>query len=341
MPKIEKKKINMGGIGGGSNLDMFGGENTNSSLVSPDKKTLSDTSRLTTKYIAIEKIKDNESNRFSVKNTYFLEQSIKKLGQLQPIILINQLDEDENPTGNYEIKAGSRRFQALNNLRLNAIENEDTETERKYSQAWVTILPIGATPQEIDEVITETNTTSRHIGIEDLFRNFEFMFELDEEGNFVNIPKNTNKYEAGVRMLKDMGYDYSAASVRDFLTIYMAHNKEIRTDFENGFLSKKQALTVARMQPSMQDSVMEKFKDFTAKEIADYLKTYNLEKKDKDKNNIKGIDVLNNVSKTSKQIKNLKDKRIHFKDDMQKAQVISLIKEMYEELEELMKKIDK
>lgn len=337
MPKIDKKKINMGGIGGGSNLDMFGGENVNSSIISPDKKTLSDTSRLTTKYIGIENIKDNESNRFSVKNTYFLEQSIKKLGQLQPIILVHQLDEDEKPTGNYEIKAGSRRFQALNNLRIKAIEDKDTVLEKKYSQAWVTILPVGATKQEIDEVITETNTTSRHIEIQDLFRNFEFMFELDDDGNFVNISKNENKYEAGVRMLKDMGYDYSASTVKEYLTIYMAHNKEIRSDFEKGFLNRKQALTVARMQPSMQDSTMAKFKEMTDKEISEYIKTYNLEKKEKDKRNIKGIEVLNDIAKTSKQIKKLREKKIHFKDDIQKAQVISLIEETYKELEELRK----
>lgn len=317
-----------------SSESLFGELPIGAKTLNIEEKSLSDTTRLSSKYVSLEKIDDNSKNPFDVKNTFFLAESIKRLGQLQPIILVHQLDENEKPTGRYEIKAGSRRFQALKSILEDAIKNNDEKLINKYSEAWATILPIATTEKEVQEVVTETNTTTRHITIAELFKNFDIVYKTDEDGNFLYMAKREDKVKAGVRILKEMGFDYSPSSIKGYLVIYLAHNQDIRKDLENGFLSLRQAQTVARMQPSMQDSVMKKFKDMTEKEIADYIKTYNSSKKTINKQ-IKGIDFLDSVSRTYKQISGLTNKEIHVKDENQKAQILTHIEEMMKTLEEL------
>lgn len=341
MPKIEKKGIAKGNIETDSvKFDIFGGQHLDSTLQSPDENTLAETARLTTKYVSLDRINDNTDNPFNVKNTYFLKESIKKIGQLQPIILIHQLNADEKPTGNYEIKAGSRRYKAFCEIVAEAKKDNDEATLKKFQDIWVSILPMGATAEEIQQVITETNTTARHITVEEIFKNFEVVFKTNAQGEYIYFAKKENKINAATKLLKDMGFNYSPATVKIYFAIYTSHNKEIRKDYEKGFLSLKQALTVARMPPAMQDSVMEKFKNMTDKEIADYIKTYNLEKK-VDKKNLKGIDVLNSISKTTKTIYHLTDKKIHLNDDIQKNQILESIDEALEYLQKLKKQIEK
>ena len=60
-----------------------------SELSDPEDKTLAETNGLDTRYISRDEVIDNQQNRFTVANTYFLEQSILRLGQLQPILVVH------------------------------------------------------------------------------------------------------------------------------------------------------------------------------------------------------------------------------------------------------------
>lgn len=341
------KKKTLSSIGkrsdSGTNKNLLGGAPLNDRVsFDPNDKTLAETSRYKTKYISLDKIKDNTQNRFSWLDTQFLEESISRMGQLQPIILIQEVDDNENLTGFYEIKAGSRRFASLKNLRENAIQNQNEEDEKRFSEAFCIILPLGATEKEIQDVITETNTLARQLSIEDVFKNFDIVFAKDDEGNFRYISKGKNKYEEGSKILKRMGFKFSPGSIKDYLSIYTAHNPKVREDFENGFFSKRQALIVARMPDALQDAMMEKFINMTDKEISEYIKTYSLEKKIKKNTKIKGVEALNQVSKTSQSMKSLTQKEsIVFSDDLQKQQFLEQLDELKKYIKEIEKFIER
>ena len=314
----------------------------NNTILDPNEKTLNDTDRYRIKYIPVDALDDNTENTFSFRDTEMLELSIQRIGVLQNLVVIPKLDEDNNLISRYEIKAGSRRFAAVSNILKRAREDGNEKIIKRFSEVPCILLPIGATKNEIAEVIAETNLLARQLKPEDIFRNFEIVFELNEDGSYKYLPKNKNKYIEGSRRLKEMGYEFSASSIKDYLTIYTAHNQQIRKDLENGFLTKKQALIVSRMPSSMQDSVMEKFVNMTQEDIGKWLKTYSLEKKENDNENIKAVDAINNVTKASRNIKSLSEKmQIHFNDEKQKEILIENINELKDYITKLESLINK
>lgn len=320
-------------------ISLFGDLTADLDIASSDEKSLLETNKLETKYIDRSDVIDNQQNRFAVTNTYFLEQSILKLGQLQPILVVHLFDENGLPTGKYEIKAGSRRFKAINNICEKAKKDGNMEVYDKFNKLYVTILPMGITDEEVDRVITETNTTTRQISIEDLFKNFDIVFERDENGDFKYISKGSNKYEEGSNYLKQLGYSFSKSSVKDYLTIYLAQNPKIRENFEKGFLGKRQSLIVARMDAEDQEEALNKFDNMLPEEITKYLNEYTKNKKEKKRKSLKGIEVITDINKMKTNISNQKKKEIIFIDQMQKEKCISDISILMEELENFVKLI--
>ena len=311
-----------------------------SELSDPEDKTLAETNGFDTRYISRDEVIDNQQNRFTVANTYFLEQSILRLGQVQPILVVHIFDENGLPTGKYEIKAGSRRFKAINSICEKAEKDGNTEIYEKFNKLYVTILPMGITDEEIDRVITETNTTTRQISIEDLFKNFDIVFEKDKDGSYKYLSANGNKYKETADMLKNLGYNYSVSTVKDLSLIYLCSNPKLRENFENGFLSKRQCLVVARMDDEERDKALEKFDTMTEEEVSSYIKEYNKTKKDKKKKTAKGIEVINTINNLKTNISTQRKKTIVFLDKVQKEKCIGDIASLMEELEEFVREIE-
>lgn len=312
---------------------LFGPQVNPSDMPSLEPKTLGETERFRTKYLSLDDIRDNTENRFAMTSTGFLERSIRKLGQLQPVIVVPVMKEGK-PTGKYEIKAGSRRFVAIRNIHQNAESDDERE---KFSKIFCMILPEGATEDEIQSVITETNTTSRQLSIGDIFRNFDIIFEREEDGSYRYIPKGKGKYEAASGILKDMGFTFSPASVKDYMAIYTAHCELIREALEAGLMSKRQAVRIARLPDKEQDYVMAQFNAMEEKEFIKWLREYTKESREKKKQAIKGADVLSRVDKARKGIELFSTRNIMFADDLQKAQLAKTITQLRGALDDLEK----
>lgn len=314
---------------------LFGEQINPTDLGGQGSKSLHDTDRYRAKYISLDEIIDNTANRFIVADTSFLEASIRKLGQLQPIVVLQTKNEEGRVV--FEIKAGSRRFKALNNIHKNAIAKGDKEEENRFSQAFCIVLPDGASQQEIDAVITETNTTARNITIAEIFMNFDLVFDRDEDGNYKYLPKNKNKYNSASELLKSMGYTFSPSSIKQYLSIYTAHNPKIRTEFEQKLINKKQALAISRMTPVKQDELMSMIDGMKDQEINDFIKNYKDEQKPKAGNDIiRGVETLNSLNKIKKKVSQLAQySEIKFVDDLQKQSVLNELEELKQYLSDI------
>ncbi|MFR1686038.1 MAG: ParB/Srx family N-terminal domain-containing protein [Massilimicrobiota timonensis] len=298
-------------------------------------KTLAETVRLSAKYINLDKLVDNTENRFKVGDTYFLQKSIKRLGQLQPIILVNILDEAGKPTGKYEIKAGSRRFNSLSSIVKEAKENNDETTATRFSEAWCTVLPAGATEEEIQEVIVETNAYNRVIKLDELFVCFDIIFEQDANGEYVSFKEGEDKINYIISAFKDMGYTFGRTAIKEYYKIYFGHPM-LRDYFEKGYLTKKQALIIASMPMDMQKEVLEKSNKMTNEEFALYLKTY--DKAKPKKTHMKANELVRNVKKISKQINGFNELKIDI-DIKEKQEVLTQIAELENTIVQLKQKL--
>lgn len=314
----------------------------NDALKELELMNMNESKSYNTTYLPLHQIVDNSENRFNVEDTAFLEDSIDRLVQLQPLIVVQLKDEHDRLDDKYEIKAGSRRFKVLNSLYKKAIMLDDETNKERFSKAFVLILPNGATEEEIQSVITETNTTTRQVTVSEVFRNFEIIFKSDDDGNLINLPKNVNKYNYISNILNEAGFTFSPASVKDYISIYFAHNKDIRENFEKGYLKKRHALIISRMTNDMQDRVMEDFKVMSTEDFETYIKQYGKKKRNKAlDDNIRGIDAINKLDKISKEIDILQNKiNIDFKDVTERQQFIDRLSLITLESIDLRKKVE-
>lgn len=302
------------------------------------EKTLAQTTRLNARYISLDKLVDNTENPFKVNNTYYLEKSIKKLGQLQPIIILTLQNEEGKPSGKYEIKAGSRRFKAITTIHNTALEDGNQELADRFSQAWCTVLPLGTTEQEIQEVIVETNAYNRKIELDELFSCFDIIFEKDEEGNYVSFNPKMEKIEQIISAFKDMGYSFGRTAIKQYYKIYNGHPM-LREYYEKSYISKSDALIVSDMPVEMQKSVLEKSNEMTDKEFKEYLKTYKNSKPAK-KTRLKGFEAVKNINKIKKQTQQMREISITVNAD-EKKEIMESIIEIETMLNDLKKKINK
>lgn len=307
------------------------------------KKTLKETVNRRIIQIDISKLKDNPDNTFGMEQSLeLLKSSIRAIGLMQPIVVV-QLQEDGRPTGYYEIKAGSRRYNSILQLVEEAKEKGNQEEAELYSSVACIVLPEGATKEEIDKVKTDLNTTARHLTISDIFRNFDMIFAKDENGLFKYISKGGNKYNEGAKLLEQLGFKYSPDSIKDYLTIYNAHNPEVKKLFENKAISKNQAKLISQMDFKTQDDLVERIPDMTSKEITQSINEYKKKKKQEKEMQTKpqGAVVLSYVAKTSRKFQNYSRTGIALLDDQQKKSIMNAIDELKENIKTLESMIEK
>lgn len=339
MPAPKKKMTGLASRRQGTQQTLFGEQVNPDDLLSQGMRSLHDTDRFRTKYIPLDEITDNTTNRFKVSDTSFLEASIEKIGQLQPLVVIQRKDESGSIV--FEIKAGSRRFKALKAIRERAERAGDAESEKKFSVAFCIVLPDGASQKEIDAVITETNTTSRNISLSEIFLNFDLIFDLDETGSYKYLPKGKNKYNSASALLKSMGYTFSPSSVKQYLSIYTAHNQEIRRCLESGLLTKRQALAISRMNPMTQDDIMGRIGSYSEDELNAAIAERQAEKKEGRKRNaMRGADTISAIGRMKKQAEKVAAAgAIEFSDELQKSRALEAIDELARCLDEIRKTI--
>lgn len=338
---MPRKQKTMAGVSLGRqrvpDASLFGGKMDYNEMPEERDRSVIDVVRFRTHYIPLQDITDNTENRFRITNTLFLERSIEKLGQLQPAIV---MPIEKDGTRKYEIKSGSRRFASVLKIHDRAVADKDEETAEKFSKMFCIILPEGATDSEIQAVITETNTTNRQLSISDVFMNFDIIFEKEDDGSYKYIPKGKRKYETASSILKDMGFTFSPASVKDYLSIYTAHNTKIRDCFEKELITKKQALVISRMPDNLQDETMRKFDALSTAEFKEYIKAYIGDKSASKNAYMKGADLMNTVSRLKKSAERTAGKKIIFADEMQMSEAKKQIAELQEAIETLLKAID-
>lgn len=337
---MPRKQKTMAGVSLGRrnvpDASLFGGQMDFNEMPEEKDRSVGDVLRFRTRYIPLSDIRDNTENRFRVTNTLFLEKSIERLGQLQPAIVI---PIEQNGTRTYEIKSGSRRFASVKSIYEKAIAAENKELAEKFSKLFCIILPDGATDSEIQAVITETNTTNRQLSIRDVFMNFDIIFEKEDDGSYRYIPKGKRKYETASSILKDMGFTFSPASVKDYLSIYTAHNGRIKDCFEKELITKKQALVISRMPDGLQDETMKKFDSMSTAEFKEYIKAYIGDKSASKNVYMKGADLMSTISRLKKSTARTAEKKILFADEMQKSEAIKQIADLQNALDNLMKTI--
>lgn len=321
----------------GTENSLFGKQFSPDEMPSDSERTVGDVVHFRTRYIPLDSINDNTENRFRMTNTMFLEKSIERLGQLQPAIVM-PIEKDGKRV--YEVKSGSRRFASVRSLYEKAKKAGDEQNADRFSKLFCIVLPEGATESEIQSIITETNTTNRQLSIGEVFMNFDIIFERENDGSYKYIPKGKRKYETASSILKDMGFTFSPASVKDYLSIYTAHNQKIRDCFEKELLTKKQALVISRMTPELQDETMRKFDVMSTAEFKDYIKAYIGDRSASKNTYMKGADLMNEISRIRKSARRISQKKIVFADEMQKGEVKKQISELQETLENLSKIID-
>lgn len=262
----EIKDANSGGSGKFHPSDMMGlrGQVEGASAKAPDTLSLEETESYRTRYLDINDVFDNTDNRFTVEDTSYLEGSIERLGQLQPIVVVRMKDMTKAingvPKPYYEIKAGSRRFKAIKEIHKRAIAEGNMEKIEKFNKVFAVVLPLGATPKEIEDVITETNTTARQVSISDMFRNFDYIFEKDEDGNYIKFPnvnkRNFNVIDTVVEIFQNMGYSYTKGSIRDYWSIYQKCIEPVKQALIANEFSKKDCMLIKKLSVLDQQQLM-------------------------------------------------------------------------------------
>lgn len=341
MPPMKKKMTGASPRPSESGRSLFGDTGVDLSGLDKDKKTLAETQRYRTQYIDLDKIRFYEYNKFRELDTSELEESIYLVGLIDPITLITKKDEE---TGKiyYEVIAGSRRFLSVTNLYKRALESNNKTDIERFQKIFALILPLGATSEEINRVYVDTNILHRPPSLTDMFKHIDKFLEKDENGKYVNLPEerpNVAKY-VQARFVK-LGYEYSLSKVKQYVSIFLAHNKEIQNDFINGFLTLNQAYTIAQMPNDLQDSMVEKFKNMTEKEIKEYLRVYNLKIKTEKTEAKRSVDVLQNLNSYKNQVDKLSViKKIVLVNQTDRIEIEKVIDETIKALNSLKEKMN-
>lgn len=249
-------------------------------VVATDTLSLSEMDEYKARYLSLTDVIDNTDNRFTVEDTQYLEGSIERLGQLQPIVAVRVKKDEENGVAKsyYEIKAGSRRFKAIRRIHQKALNEGDLQKAEKFNKVFAVVLPMGATKKEIEDVITETNTTARQVSIHDMFKNFDYIFEKDEEGNYIKFPnirsKKINVIDTVYDIFQNMGYAYSRVSIKDYWTIYQKCINPFKNALINNQVSKNDCMQIKKLLPDDQKELLDKvvkFEEDRAAGMEDYL----------------------------------------------------------------------
>ena len=303
------------------------------------EQTLHDSGNMSETMISIKNIHDNENNTFAVDHLLMLIESIRARGILQPLVVMPLKNDAGLPGGEYEIKSGSRRFAAVSEIRRQAQISGDDEEYHRFDMIPCKILPAGATEDEIEAVVVETNTTARQITVADVFRNFDVIFARDENGSYKYLPENGGTTKNIMSMLQEMGFSYQKSSVNEYVKIYFAHDQRLKGLLENGVISKRDALVMAGMSAEEQTQFVDFRYSLSDEEFRAKINEYKKRKKDaKAKVSASGAEALAKIDSASKQVNRLIDKNgFAFSDSTQKSLVLTRINRLRSQLDQLEK----
>lgn len=300
-------------------------------------QTLGEASNLAETMISIENISDNTENTFRVEHLTMLIESIKLRGVLQPLVVLPLKTPEGYPSGKYEIKSGSRRFAAVNEIRRRAKEDGDHELAERFNMLPCKILPLGATEKEIEAVVVETNTTARQITVADIFRNFDIIFAKEEDGSYRYLSAGGNMTKAVTDMLAEMGFSYQKSAVNDYVRIYFAENQDIKNLLEKGLLSKRDALVMASMPVNMQNQFVRYRYSLDNAEFRKKINEYKNEKRiSRSPEYINGAETITKLDRVAAQMERFRGKE-HFvySDEMQRTIIRKKISELRRQLDTL------
>lgn len=321
---------------------MFGGD-----IASARKhdvgQTLHESSNLSETMINIDSVHDNEKNTFSVDHLVMLIESIRARGILQPLVVMPLKNESGLPNGEYEIKSGSRRFAAVNEIRRQAQLAGDEDENHRFDMIPCKILPMGATEEEIEAVVVETNTTARQITVADVFKNFDVIFAKDEDGCYKYLPEKGGTTKNITSMLQEMGFNYQKSSVNEYVKIYFASEPRLKDLLEQGVISKRDAVIIAGMNEEGQKQFVDYRYNLNDEEFRQKINEYKQKKKDaKTKAKVSGAEALTKIDRASKQMSRLIDKNgFAFSDKTQRALVVTKINTLKSQLATLEEMISK
>lgn len=271
-----------------------------------EEKTMNQTKRLRTRDLPLSSIRFYARNDYEITDTAELEKSIHFVGLLNPICVLTQTDE--NGDTYYEAVAGGRRLTAVQNLYKKALEENNKGDIEWFSKIRATIIPTGATDEEIQEVLHSTNFLQRQLSVLELFKHLDYMFKMDENGHYIELPEGRiNKAKIIYDKLKSMGFhNYKLGILKKYSAIWTANDIRLREEFKKGYYSLNNAYVIAQMPNGLQTEMLDKFSKMTEKEIREYLKTYQLQTKaEKQNKNRRSVDVLNDLSKLKLKIQPL------------------------------------
>lgn len=319
------------------NQSIFGATNDSTDI---EEKTMNQTKRLRTRDIPLSSIRFYPKNDYEITDTTELEKSIHFVGLLNPICVLSQTDEEG--TVYYEAVAGGRRLTAIQNLHKKALEENNKEDIEWFSKVRATILPAGASQEEIEEVLHATNFLQRQLSLMELFKHLDYMFKMDENGRYVELPEGRiNKAKIVHEKLRSMGFhNYQLSVLKQYTAIWTATDTRLREEFKKGYYSLRNAYIIAQMPDGLQKEMLDKFSQMTEDEVRKYLKAYQLQiKAEKIQNNKRSVDVLKDLSALKLKIQPLSNiKNIDITNKEDKISLNRSIDELIQMLKEMKSK---
>ena len=283
--------------------------------------------------IPLDKIVGRENKyKFTQNEIDELEKSIYLAGLMQPIILLPKINTRTMEV-EYEIEAGHKRTTAIRQLVQRAKEGEYSNPEviiDAYKTVPSLLIPMGATPEQVEKIYNDTNILTRHMSTSDVFEHIKYFEEMPSRPTtkieFVDFKEKKYKISNLSNILqkkfKMLGFsDWKNRQTSRFLNIYYYGSDkclEMFNNIETHDLTQKDLEWIAITNKDFnerkkQDEILEKSKNNKAYFLS--LKDDKVVKKTPQK--IKIRKMTENVLKQ----KNVFDKMVITPFDLNKADI--------------------
>lgn len=251
--------------------------------------------------IGLDQIVDNAHNPYPVTNIEPLADDIRREGLLQNLVVVPVPDGDGNPSGMFEVLAGSRRLAAIRLIVSEAKRDGDRETAEEFSSVWAGITSVSITDEQRSQIIEFSNITARQLGRDHMFRVMTRLFEKDGDGGYVRIPKGENKLRYATDYIRRLGYDISQSRVRDYFYIMEAHNPEIAEMLADGRISFNDARRLIRLENALQDEIVPKWMDMSSAQRKAFIEANTSDSKASART-VRGADVISKLRGASRTV---------------------------------------
>lgn len=212
---------------------MEGVQNVMKDITETQKEDITYCYRYEMTEIPLEKLVERENKyRILPSEVNELEQSIFKAGLMQPIIVLPIIDPRTLDV-QYEIQAGHKRKRAICQLVQHAKDGWYPTAKDVILETFKTvpalIIPMGASPEQVEKIYNDTNLLSRHMTSEDVFQHISYFPEMPSRP--VTKEEYTHFKDSGYQIqdlakilqnkFKAIGFqDWKATKAKTFLNIY-------------------------------------------------------------------------------------------------------------------------